>query len=83
MTIYHQKETKVEVELEYKGKIYKFIDEGYHDFEVATFMWEEGNYSCDCNRSLFIQEYCDENFNKGTEMECGDSIKLVSLTEVK
>lgn len=43
----------------------------------ARYMWEEGNFDCDCNRSLFIGEHCDASF---PEMECGEDIKLISLT---
>lgn len=41
--------------------------------ENAEFMFFDGNYSCDCNKSLFIQRYCDESFS---EMGCGDEIKI-------
>ncbi len=34
-----------------------------HDF----FIWADGNYSCDCNRSIFFYDY-DEN----KEMDCSD-----------
>jgi len=40
------------------------------------YMWHEGNYACDCNRSIFINRYCCEF----TEMACGDEIKLLELT---
>ena len=43
---------------------------------AADFMWTEGNYDCDCNKSMFIQEQCDPNFQ---ELDCGDSIRLVNL----
>ena len=49
----------------------------YGDDESVSFRWEEGNQSCDCNRSTLIQLQCDPNF---PEMECGDSIKLINLT---
>lgn len=74
---------KVNIELKYKGKTYNFTDDGYEDIEHAEYMWEEGNYSCDCNKSLFIQRNCDESFNYGEEMPCGDKIELVSLVESK
>jgi len=34
---------------------------------VCWFLWSDGNYSCDCNRSLF---FLDE------EWDCGESIKI-------
>lgn len=72
---------EVEVILEYQGKQYKYVydfGEGY-PYESAEFMYTEGNYSCDCNRSIFIQEHCDNDF---PEMECGEEIKLVSLKQI-
>jgi len=27
------------------------------DGQFADFLWSEGNYSCDCNRSLFITDW--------------------------
>lgn len=42
----------------------------------SNYMWEEGNYSCDCNRSLFIQRQCDPDF---PEMECGEKIEMVQF----
>ncbi len=32
------------------GRTVSHLDENYHPY-----LWEEGNYSCDCNRELF---YC-------------------------
>ncbi len=42
---------------------------------LSEFMFEEGNYSCDCNRSLFIQA-TDPSF---PAYECGETIKLVDF----
>ncbi len=36
-------------------------DEGLH------YMWGEGNYSCDCNRSLFLWDWSDE---EGEVLDC-------------
>jgi hypothetical protein len=44
---------------------------------AASYMWEEGNYSCDCNKSLFIAEQCDPSFS---ERDCGDEIALASIS---
>ena len=44
---------------------------------TARYMYEEGNYDCDCNRSLFIGRHCDDSF---PQMECGEEIELISLT---
>jgi len=63
------------ITLEYKNQKYSFIDKN-----TTYFMWEEGNYSCDCNKSLFIQRNCCPDF---PEMECGDRITLVSMEDLK
>lgn len=69
---------RVAAELDYAGKRYTVVQEWAwahrHGFDYA---WREGNYSCDCNRSQFIQEQCSEDF---PEMPCGERIRLVSLT---
>lgn len=44
------------------GETLNYIDDDWEDdSEVSTveFMWTEGNYSCDCNRSLFLYEWDD------------------------
>ena len=41
------------------------------------YMYKEGNYSCDCNRSLHIQRY--SNHAGFEEWDCGESIELVDL----
>jgi len=48
--------------------------------DIADYMWHEGNYSCDCNRSLFLWNW------KREELPCnnGDNqIKLVELKELQ
>jgi len=45
--------------------------------DAAHYIWEEGNFSCDCNRSALIAEQCDPEIE---ELECGNTIKLVMLT---
>jgi len=65
-------------QLEYNGKIYELEHDFGYEFkkEHAIFMFEQGNYSCDCNKSLFIQnEYGEEEID---ELNCGDEIKLKS-----
>lgn len=77
---------RFEITLEYEGKTYTIIDtfeawDQYCDARyVAEYMYNEGNYACDCNRSQFIAEQCDASF---PELECGDAIKLVSITQVE
>jgi hypothetical protein len=65
------------IKLKYKGKTYEInypVEEKY--VAGTRFLWEEGNYACDCNRSIFIRRQCDKNFK---EMDCGEKIELVSI----
>lgn len=49
---------------------YTSIIPEWNNDDLRRFLWEEGNFSCDCNRSEFF----------GIEqLPCGDSIKLVQL----
>ena len=70
------------IKLKYKCKIYDIKETWIKNYgwdtkeEGVRYMYEEGNYSCDCNRSLFIQRQCDKNF---PEMDCGEKIKLISI----
>uniref|UniRef100_A0A6M3LKE5 Uncharacterized protein n=1 Tax=viral metagenome TaxID=1070528 RepID=A0A6M3LKE5_9ZZZZ len=46
----------------------------------CTFIWEEGNYSCDCNRKIFFGQAMGEEYDDD-ETPCGDnaySVKIVS-----
>ena len=63
----------------FKYKDKEFVvhfDFGYEfEEENAIFMFEHGNYSCDCNRSLFIQEeYGDDAI---PFLNCGDEIEML------
>lgn len=71
----HQIHTRciVTVKAEYEGKKYEFdydFEYGY-DEHNAEYMFTEGNYGCDCNLSIFI----NEKYPDFEEMECGDRIK--------
>lgn len=70
------------VVLRHSGKEYVVYDDYYLEApnDISQYMWEEGNYSCDCNKSLFIQRQCDEEF---PDMTCGDTIELVSWKQIK
>jgi uncharacterized protein (TIGR02996 family) len=48
---------------------------GYPD-DPARYMLEDGNYSCDCNRSLFLR---DQAGWPGDEAPCGESIRMENL----
>ena len=54
---------------------------GYPTHSVE-FMWREGNYSCDCNKRLYLARECGidpEYDDLDKHVECGDTIELVSL----
>lgn len=42
----------------------------YDDGEPGTYIWEEGNFSCDCNRELFFARAGDEDDD--LDGPCGD-----------
>lgn len=52
------------------------FDFGYeYPEESAIFQFTENNYSCDCNRSIFIRnEYGKDSM---PELDCGNEIKLL------
>lgn len=58
----------------YKGKPYDYThDFGYaYPVEAAHFMFKEGNYMCDCNRSLFLKR----NYSDVQKKDCGHEIEL-------
>jgi hypothetical protein len=72
------KDTIALVTLKYKDTIYFYEHDFGKEYEekYVRFQYEENNYSCDCNRSLFIQWYCDETF---PELDCGEKIELINL----
>lgn len=48
-------------------------DFGYgYPYDSARFTFTDGNYSCDCNRSLFISE----SYPDVAELECGELITV-------
>lgn len=63
----------------FKYKDKEFIlhyDFGYEfEEDSAIFMFKHGNYSCDCNRSIFIRrEYGEDAI---PELNCGYTIKMI------
>ena len=72
------KRTIFVADLKYKDMVYTIhCDFGYeYPEEEAIFMFEDGNYSCDCNRSLIIQDEYGENAID--ELDCGEEIKMVN-----
>lgn len=67
--------TTAKMVFRYKGNEYPYeYDFGYaYSKHTAYFMFHEGNYGCDCNRSTFIRRDVDNNF---PELNCGDEIKV-------
>lgn len=49
--------------------------------DVVRFLFEEGNYACDCNRELFFCEAVGEQ--RPNEPGCGDTRFTVDLTYLK
>lgn len=72
------KRTIFVADLKYKDKVYTIHYDFGHEYpeEQAIFMFEDGNYSCDCNRSLIIQDEYGENAIE--ELDCGEEIKMVN-----
>ncbi len=50
------------------------MDDGGDDYSGIVFHWTSGNYSCDCNRSLFFYDYAD-----GTELNCNEGENIIRL----
>lgn len=62
----------------YKNKIFNIdYDFGFaYSYESALYMFNDGNYSCDCNRSVFISE----KYKNFPELDCGEEIKLLNIS---
>lgn len=45
-------------------------------------MYEHGNYSCDCNKRLFLARAAQEP-EPEDDNQCGDSIELLRLTAIR
>jgi hypothetical protein len=58
----------------YAGKTYPFEME-FDTPDAVDYMFDGGNYGCDCNRSGFIQEQ-DPDF---PDLECGETIKMTNF----
>ena len=77
-----RKRTIVMITAEFKGKYYSFeYDFGYaYPIESAEYMFEDGNYSCNCNLSSIIQE----KYPEFPKLEClgddeGNEINYVTF----
>lgn len=63
---------------QYKGQKYPLeydFGVGYEE-RMARFMFEDGNYSCDCNRATFLSE----KFQVFNDVDgCGEEIEMLSF----
>jgi hypothetical protein len=50
-------------------------------FETIDYMFLEGNYSCDCNKRLFLARASHEE--EPEESHCGDTLKIKRLTVIR
>ncbi len=72
---YKDKSGTYEEEPSSSGSVW-FDDEG----EPSLFMWEEGNYSCDCNRADFFG-LADRDNEAG--FPCGNTIEILSIEVIR
>jgi hypothetical protein len=72
--------TVVEIRDNATGVVREYQDESIlMDDEEApdSYIWEEGNYSCDCNRRLFFLRAANEDEDFG--INCGDGAYAVRV----
>lgn len=50
-------------------------------FQNMVFMYTEGNYACDCNRTLFWRR--SQQIEEEADVECGDTMVLAELTAIR
>lgn len=67
--------------LKYEGREYVVTTTGHTSEAGAEFMWTDGNYSCDCNRSIMIRQKYGTDFMP--ELFCGETIELVRYDIVR
>jgi hypothetical protein len=65
------------VTMRYRGHTYVFEQDFGFEYKSSSAVWmfKEGNYACDCNRSMFIQEVNPMFPSLG----CGRKIKLLKI----
>lgn len=49
----------------------------FEDGVFRKFIWEEGNYSCDCNRALFF--FRAKNMDDPEDRQCGEELYSVKI----
>ena len=63
------------------GEIRTYEDRMYaENNQLLFFLWEEGNYACDCNRQLFWNRVYHE---EGEECECSYDLYDINIYTVK
>ena len=69
---------KISIKCNNTGEIRNFYDSDPidEDLESYLFLWEEGNFSCDCNRCLFFKRVNNELED---EASCGDEQYSVNI----
>ena len=58
------------------GEMRVYEDDGDYNWE---FLWEEGNYSCDCNRHLFFERAAGREPEDGECPPCGEELYSVEF----
>lgn len=85
----HDKSTWIKIEVHIRknetGEIHIYNDDGiWNEYEncFSDFIWEDGNFKCDCNRYLFFErangKECIEE-----EIECSDGKYSVNIYNPK
>lgn len=56
------------------GEIRDYIEHYYNTWNDAEYIWTDGNYECDCNRSLFFKEDV-------YDVSCGSNMYTICVIE--
>ncbi len=59
------------------GDSTEYHDNYEYDEEGVLYQWLEGNYSCDCNRSLFLW-----NWDETKHLPCNMGLNQIKLTKI-
>ncbi len=51
------------------------------DGSFEPFVWEEGNFACDCNRRLFFERAINSNYDDDIDNDCGSTAYSVQITD--
>lgn len=62
------------------GKVVEYRDEWTLDnLDGVVYQWTDGNYGCDCNRTLFFARASGEDEPDMDSLECGDDERFELL----